>query len=391
MSEDDMRQFVAWVLAAALILVGASASAQPAQNRVETPAGALSLPAEPPLTIAALDAAGELVNGTAGWRAPNLEEGASLMERAGAARERAAREARRHHPHQERVTAGRQQALSLYWQAHRVLQSPGSLYQYAQAALAAGHGEVACAILAFLANRGGYQGMSADNLREQMSNVASCQPDWRLPERPVTPAVSPDPDGDGVSNGDDVCPNEAAGAHPDTIRLGCPATDPDNDSVYGADDHCPNAVPGPNPDPARRGCPRPNQVVVTPPVPSFQLVPRSGVHNIAPWVLLGTGVATLAAGTWQAVEFNACNGRIAANMGLQLGDRSCSENSALRANIAFGIGGALTVAGGLWLALRPPPMRQVPAAPVRVTSVRAMLDPTLGVSGLVVGGTFNVF
>lgn len=370
-----MRMLLGWVLASALILVGASAKAQqPAQNRAETPAGALSLPAEPPLTIAALDAAGELVNGTGGWRAPNLEEGASLMERAGAARERAAREAHRHHPHQDRVEAGRQQALTLYWQAHRVLQSPGSLYQYAQAALAAGHGEVACAILAFLANRGGYQGMSADNLREQMTTVASCAADWRLPERPVAPATPvPDPDGDGVVGNDDVCPTEASGSHPNPLRMGCPDGDSDGDGVFDSADSCPSVAQGSRPDPlpGRRGCPLQSQQSVITPSPVFSTVRRSRVDDIGPWVTIGVGVLALGVSGWQMATFAGCDGRIAANAGLQVGDRACAENSALAANVTLGIGSALVVGGVVWAIIRPARERRVQVTP------QAILTPGL--------------
>lgn len=383
-----MRRLYAWVLALALTLVGVRVDAQPAQSGAETPAGALSLPEAPPLTIAALEAAGELVNTAPAWRAPNLEQGASLMERAGAARERAAREAHRRHPHQERVTAQRQQALTLYWQAHRVLQSAGSLYQYAQAALAAGHGEVACAILSVLANRGGYPGMTADSLREQMSTVASCQPDWRLPERPIVPATTPDPDGDGVVGSDDVCPNEPAGAHPNPLRMGCPDSDGDHDGVFDSVDGCPSVAQGPTPDPARRGCPRPaaQTAAVAPPV--FRMVRRSRVHDIGPWAAMGLGAATLGVAAWQMAAFSACDGRIAANAGLQVGDRACAENSALAANVSLGVGSALVVGGVVWAIVRPARERRVEvrqSTPV-VARPQAFVSPTF--VGVGVAGTF---
>lgn len=371
-----MRMLLGWVLASALILVGASAKAQqPAQNRAETPAGALSLPAEPPLTIAALDAAGELINPTPNWRAPNFEDGASLMERAGTARQRAAHEARRSHPHQNRIDAERQHALMLYWQGHRVLQSPGSLYQYGQAALATNHGEVACAIFALLADRGGYQGMTPDTLREQMSNVASCAPDWRLPERPVAPAPVPDPDGDGVVGNDDVCPTEASGSHPNPLRMGCPDGDSDGDGVFDSADGCPSVAQGSRPDPlpGRRGCPLQSQAVVTPPVgPAMtRTVRRSRVHDIGPWITIGVGALALGVAGWQMAAFAECDGRIAANAGLHPGDRACAENSALAANVTLGIGSALVVGGVVWAIIRPARERRVQVTP------QAILAPGL--------------
>lgn len=74
------------------------------------------------------------------------------------------------------------------------------------------------------------------------------------PPPPEEPAV-PDRDRDGVPDGEDLCPDEPAGEHPDPERLGCPKPDADADGVFDADDQCPTLPKGPNPDPARPGCP----------------------------------------------------------------------------------------------------------------------------------------
>lgn len=70
--------------------------------------------------------------------------------------------------------------------------------------------------------------------------------------------VIADTDGDGVADGDDRCPKEQAGKHPDPARPGCPLPpDGDGDGVADADDKCPEEMAGEHPDPARPGCPAP--------------------------------------------------------------------------------------------------------------------------------------
>jgi len=70
--------------------------------------------------------------------------------------------------------------------------------------------------------------------------------------------VFTDTDGDGIADGDDKCPEEKAGKHPDPERRGCPSPpDGDGDGVADADDACPEEMAGETPDPERPGCPAP--------------------------------------------------------------------------------------------------------------------------------------
>ena len=57
----------------------------------------------------------------------------------------------------------------------------------------------------------------------------------------------PDADGDGITDADDACPNEAGPA----ANNGCPYEDRDGDGVLDKDDQCPD-VPG---TVANNGCP----------------------------------------------------------------------------------------------------------------------------------------
>ena len=75
------------------------------------------------------------------------------------------------------------------------------------------------------------------------------------PPEPPPPPPPPDRDGDGVLDGDDACPTEVPGEHPDPRRAGCPAADSDGDGVFDHEDACATVAAGPTPDPSRRGCP----------------------------------------------------------------------------------------------------------------------------------------
>jgi outer membrane protein OmpA-like peptidoglycan-associated protein/opacity protein-like surface antigen len=76
------------------------------------------------------------------------------------------------------------------------------------------------------------------------------------PEAPTPQAPPPsDRDHDGVLDGDDLCPDQAAGDHPDAQRRGCPTPDSDSDGVLDSDDQCPSTHAGAHPDPSRAGCP----------------------------------------------------------------------------------------------------------------------------------------
>ncbi len=75
------------------------------------------------------------------------------------------------------------------------------------------------------------------------------------PPPPAPPPPPPDRDGDGVLDGDDACPTEVPGEHPDPARRGCPAADRDSDGVFDHEDVCPTVPVGTIPDPERRGCP----------------------------------------------------------------------------------------------------------------------------------------
>ncbi|MEI8256565.1 MAG: OmpA family protein, partial [Deltaproteobacteria bacterium] len=73
------------------------------------------------------------------------------------------------------------------------------------------------------------------------------------PQRAGCPSL--DADGDGVFDGDDVCPTVPAGARPDPRRRGCPAGDRDGDSVLDDVDSCPDQPGAPSTDATRNGCP----------------------------------------------------------------------------------------------------------------------------------------
>jgi outer membrane protein OmpA-like peptidoglycan-associated protein len=77
------------------------------------------------------------------------------------------------------------------------------------------------------------------------------------PPAPPAPPAPVDTDGDGIPDSSDVCPTDAAGAHPDTRanRHGCPAIDSDNDGVTDDVDQCPDVPQGAAADPTRLGCP----------------------------------------------------------------------------------------------------------------------------------------
>jgi outer membrane protein OmpA-like peptidoglycan-associated protein len=77
------------------------------------------------------------------------------------------------------------------------------------------------------------------------------------PARPAPPPTAKDADKDGILDADDKCPQEPAGAHPDSRpeRHGCPAADADHDGVTDDVDKCPAEAQGPFPDPERPGCP----------------------------------------------------------------------------------------------------------------------------------------
>lgn len=76
------------------------------------------------------------------------------------------------------------------------------------------------------------------------------------PARPGCPLV--DRDEDGVSDRDDVCPDTPQGEHPDPERPGCPEADSDEDGVHDSEDECPTTPQGEHPDPERPGCPAPD-------------------------------------------------------------------------------------------------------------------------------------
>ena len=61
--------------------------------------------------------------------------------------------------------------------------------------------------------------------------------------------------GDGVLDGEDQCPDQAKGDHPDASKPGCPAGDKDGDGVFDSEDQCVDTAAGALPDPDRKGCP----------------------------------------------------------------------------------------------------------------------------------------
>jgi outer membrane protein OmpA-like peptidoglycan-associated protein len=64
-----------------------------------------------------------------------------------------------------------------------------------------------------------------------------------------------DRDGDGIEDGEDLCPHRSAGANADPRRPGCPAEDSDGDGIFDREDECPTTPTGRSPDPDRLGCP----------------------------------------------------------------------------------------------------------------------------------------
>lgn len=76
----------------------------------------------------------------------------------------------------------------------------------------------------------------------------------RLAEEPREGPAA-DSDGDGVLDGQDLCPQIPAGDNPDPARPGCPLVDRDEDGVSDREDICPDTHQGDNPDPERPGCP----------------------------------------------------------------------------------------------------------------------------------------
>ncbi|MEQ9078797.1 MAG: OmpA family protein [Sandaracinaceae bacterium] len=73
------------------------------------------------------------------------------------------------------------------------------------------------------------------------------------PARPGCPLV--DRDEDGVSDREDICPDTHQGDNPDPERPGCPEADSDGDGVHDSTDECPSTPQGEHPDPDRPGCP----------------------------------------------------------------------------------------------------------------------------------------
>ncbi len=78
------------------------------------------------------------------------------------------------------------------------------------------------------------------------------------PPPPPPPPSAVDTDRDGELDGDDLCPTEPSGDHPDPTHRGCPDRDSDRDDVFDRDDLCPSTPQGAHADPGRRGCPDPD-------------------------------------------------------------------------------------------------------------------------------------
>lgn len=86
--------------------------------------------------------------------------------------------------------------------------------------------------------------------------------DDRCPDAPVgphpdldRPGCSADTDGDDVLDSVDQCPTVPAGPHPSRKRPGCPDKDTDGDGVYDSVDPCPTVPTGEHRDPKHPGCP----------------------------------------------------------------------------------------------------------------------------------------
>lgn len=98
-------------------------------------------------------------------------------------------------------------------------------------------------------------GLSVTLQRRQADAAPAASPPVEAPTPQQTPTAPTDRDGDGVLDGDDLCPDQAAGQHPDARRRGCPTPDSDSDGVLDSEDQCPSTHAGAHPDPSRRGCP----------------------------------------------------------------------------------------------------------------------------------------
>ncbi len=77
--------------------------------------------------------------------------------------------------------------------------------------------------------------------------------------RENNPALRRDQDFDGVPDAADACPGVPGFADPDPTKNGCPRAprDADGDGIRDAEDACPTTAGAPDPDPARNGCPPP--------------------------------------------------------------------------------------------------------------------------------------
>lgn len=98
----------------------------------------------------------------------------------------------------------------------------------------------------------------APKRKEPPAPIASPPPETPTPRAPVAPPPPSDRDNDGVLDSDDKCPDEPAGATPDTTRPGCPDKDSDGDGVVDSKDNCPETPAGPHADSRRPGCPAPD-------------------------------------------------------------------------------------------------------------------------------------
>ena len=83
------------------------------------------------------------------------------------------------------------------------------------------------------------------------------------------PTTEPDPDGDGVLDKDDKCPNQFG-----ERKDGCPKKDTDDDGVYDEDDDCPKEA-GPK---SNKGCPKGSPPPPPPPPPPDS--DADGIYNI---------------------------------------------------------------------------------------------------------------
>lgn len=81
------------------------------------------------------------------------------------------------------------------------------------------------------------------------------QPGERTLNAKTNGCPPPDSDGDGIIDAQDQCPSEAMGQHPDREKNGCPLRDRDGDGVFDNEDQCPDEAMGQRPDPEKKGCP----------------------------------------------------------------------------------------------------------------------------------------